>query len=180
MKPVLKAAFVVVAIALLYPVPRLLGQEPTEYEVKAAFLYNFAKFVEWQPNAFNGHPQTIVIGVLGKDPFGEILERTINNKSVNERKLAIRRFRSNENPSDCQILFISSSEKNNLPAILKRLEGSNVLTVGDVEKFAESGGIIDLVLVEGKVHFEVNVTAAERAKVKLSSRMLKLAKIIKG
>jgi hypothetical protein len=179
MKNLSKAALLLVVGTLSNAVMKAYCQGPTEYEVKAAFIYNFAKFVEWQPDAFMGHPQTIVIGIIGDDPFGDVLDQTVKDKLVNNKKLEIHRFKSNEPPVGCQILFICPSEKQNLSAILKKVQGQNVLLVGDMEGFARSGGIINLVMTDGKVHFEINMSAAERSGLKISSRMLKLAQIIK-
>ena len=152
------------------------AQGPLEYEVKAAFLYNFAKFTEWPMEQDPGTP--IVIGVLGEDPFGEVLEHTIRGKQVRGRALTIKRFRKVEDPlKSCHILFISS-ESATASRALKFLQGARVLTVGESRAFCSLGGTINFVLDHRRVRFEINVAAAERAGLKLSSKLLKLAKIV--
>jgi hypothetical protein len=152
---------------------------PGEYEVKAAFLYNFAKFVEWPAEAFDDADAPLTIGVLGEDPFGDTLEQTVKGKTANGRKLAIRRFHKVRDLQPCHILFISSSEKRHLSEILDRLKGSSVLTVGEVEGFAKRGGVINFFVEDNRIRFEVNVDAAKRAKLKMSSKLLRLARIVR-
>jgi uncharacterized protein DUF4154 len=154
------------------------AQSAGEYELKAVFLYNFAKFVEWPTSASAG-THDIVLGIIGTDPFGEILDQTISGKTVNGRWLVIRRFRRAEDAKDCQIVFISSSEKKRLDSILESLQGAHVLTVGETPGFAQQGGIINFVLEDNRIHFEINVEAADRANLKISSKLLSLAKIVK-
>ncbi len=160
--------------------PFSLAQEekPTEYQVKAAFLYNFAKFVEWPSDAFADPRSPIVLGILGEDPFGALLSEMVAGKTVNGRRLEVRHFRRGENFRDCHILFISSSEKRSVPLILGSLGGMSVLTVGETEGFAASGGTINLFLEQNKVRFEVNVEAATRSRLKISSKLLALARIV--
>jgi len=150
--------------------------ESTEYDLKAAFLYNFTKFIQWPPKALPDTTRSIVIGILGDDPIGSALERTVLGKTVEGRGLTVRRFSSGEKPEHCHILFISASEKNRLSRILNGLADAGVLTVGDTERFAVSGGMINLVVVENRIQLEINTEAAERAGLRLSSRLLKLAK----
>src|SRR5439155_3469348 len=118
---------------------------PSEYQVKAAFLFHFAKFVEWPPTAFAEPGSPLVIGVLGENPFGEVLQATVRGKSLNNRPLAVREVRTTSECTNCHILFISSSEKKRLPEILKGLQGSAVLTVSEIDRFTESGGIINFI-----------------------------------
>jgi hypothetical protein len=114
-----------------------LGQEagPTEYQVKAAFLFNFAKFVDWPEAALPKPNSPLLIGVLGENPFQDQLEKTIGNKKVDEHPLVARQYRSMAEATNCHILFISSSEKARLPQIMKSLEGTSVLTVGEMDRF---------------------------------------------
>ncbi len=156
----------------------LQGQTANEYQVKAAFLYNFAKFVEWPPEATRDMDDQMTICIIGEDPFGSILDESIKGKTIGTHKMVIRRLKSGRDIKGCQIAFISSSEKNHLRPILKSLNGAAVLTVGDTEDFAQVGGVINLTLEETTIHFEVNLDAAERAGLKISSKLLSLAKII--
>jgi hypothetical protein len=145
-----------------------------EYEVKAAFIYNFANFVEWPRDTFQGESSSLVIYVLGKDPFGNILN-SINGKTVQGKKVVIRQAMQIEEVKECHILFVSASEKRNLAYVLKSLKARHVLTIGDQDRFCQAGGMINLVILNKRVGFEINVSAAKRAGIKISSSLLKLA-----
>ena len=147
-----------------------------EYQVKAAFVYNFAKFVEWPSRSFPDASAPLRICVFGLDPFGDELRGVANDKVVNGRRLQVSHAADLQAARTCHILFISSSEKGQLKSILQSLRGSDALTVGDTEGFTEQGGMINLVLEKNRVQFEVNRKAAEEAGLKLSSRLLSLAK----
>jgi len=160
------------------PAPNAHATRPSEYQVKAAFLYNFAKFVEWPAEAFADTSAPIILGVLGQDPFGVVLEQTIQGKTVRGRTLVIRRFERIQDVEVCHVLFVSSSEEKHLARILEGLKGSGVLTVSEMEQFARNGGIIQFIMQENKVRFEINVDAAERAGLKISSKLLKLSRVV--
>ena len=145
----------------------------SEYRVKAAFLYNFMKFVEW-PSDGGGLPATICLGVLGRDPFDDALE-AVRGKSAKGRKVVVLHFRSIEEVKGCDLLFVSASEKGHLSQILKLAHNSHMLTVADQDGFCEAGGMINLVFLKNRVGFEVNVGAVSRAKLRISSQLLKLA-----
>ena len=149
-----------------------------EYQIKAAFLYNFAKFVEWPAAAFKDAQSTVTLCILGNDPFGDALD-SLREKTIEGRRLVIRRVSKIEEADRCHILFVSASEKESLSHILKVIRSWNVLTVGDTKGFAESGVMINLISIENKVGFEINLAAAEHASLKISSKLLKLGKIIK-
>lgn len=170
----------VAAGALIGSVPHAGAQSepPTEYQIKAAFLYNFAKFVEWPAEAFPDTRAAIHLCVVGEDPFGDVLEQTVSGKAIHGRPLAIKRLKSDQDLKVCQILFISSSEKWRLVPILGSLRGSSVLTVGETQRFAQLGGMINFILEESKVRFEINVEAAERVRLKMSAKLLSLARIV--
>jgi hypothetical protein len=149
--------------------------QPTEYQIKAAFLFNFAKFVEWPPAAFAEATSPMVIGILGENPFRDDLERTIRGKTINNRPLVIKEFRSPAEATNCHVLFISTSEKQRLPEILKSLHGTSVLTVGETDRFTETGGMINFVAEGNKIRFQINEVAARNAGLKISSKLLNLA-----
>ncbi len=153
--------------------------ESREYAVKTAFLYHFAKFVEWPPESFKNEAAPFVLGIIGADPFGPALE-TLKDKTVKGRKLVIRKLSRLENLEDCHILFISGSEKGNLRAILGAAKNHNTLTVSDIDRFAHQGGMIGLVAVGNNVNFDINLDTVQQSKLKFSSQLLKLAKIIQG
>jgi hypothetical protein len=149
-----------------------------EYLVKAAFLYNFAKFVEWPDKAFMDDQTPIILYILGKDPFGNALD-SLQNKTVKGRNLMITRLKDIHDSQQCHILFISQSEKKNLARIFEKIKKWNVLTVSDIENFAQEGGIINFITKENKIRFAINVDAAQRSDLTVSSKLLKLAIIVK-
>lgn len=152
------------------------AQTSNEYQVKAAFLYNFAKFVDWPGNAFANNNAPLVIGVIGDDPFGAALDQAINGKRINGRALGVSRLKWGQDLRSCHILFISSSERKRLPQIIQSLKGSSVLTVGDMDQFYQQGGIINFLLEANKVKFEINSWGADQARLRISSKLLALAK----
>jgi hypothetical protein len=151
---------------------------PTEYEVKAAYLCNFAEFVEWPGS--DGKESAVTIGILGDDPFGTALEEIAKNRAVQTKTLAVKRLSRIDDALSCQIVYVSTSEGRNLAQILRSLATASVLTVSDIERFAEHGGIIGFTIEERRVRFEINLQAAERAGLRISSRLLKLARIARA
>jgi len=152
----------------------------TEYEVKAAFLYKFTKFVEWPEEAFSGPDAPLTIGVLGEDPFGYALEEAVRGKTVSNRRIEVQRTRSATESQRCQMVFISASEEPKLGATLGALKGSSILTIGDVGRFAERGGMIGLLKDGNKIRFQINIDAAEDAGLKISSQLLNLAEVVRN
>jgi hypothetical protein len=169
-----------IALAMMFALQnQAAAQEAGEYEVKAAFIYNFAKFIEWPSNASPSPSEPMVIGILGRDPFGGEIDRAVAGKTVNGRRLVIKRFPALESYEYCHILFVSSSERNNLSRILATVANSGVLTVSETERFAQIGGIINFTTVENRIRFEINQAAAERAGLKISSKLLSLGRAIR-
>ncbi|MGD1073096.1 MAG: YfiR family protein [Bryobacteraceae bacterium] len=148
---------------------------PDEYRVKAAFLFNFAKFVEWPPEAFADPNEALVVCVLGEDPFGHALDELAMGKRIEGRVLAIRRISDAHLAKGCRMLFVSSSEHKRVLSVLDSLGEPGVLTVGESDSATSEGMIISFTLENGKVRFAINVAAAEREKLRLSSRLLSLA-----
>jgi hypothetical protein len=156
------------------------GTRASEYQVKAAFIYNFAKFIEWPPDAVRGEEGAFVITILGADPFGAILDDTLRGRTINTQRIVLRRAARPEELGDSRIVFISDSERDKLPRILKRLEGASILTVGDMDHFAERGGIVCFKTDErDRIRLEINEAMAEQARLRISSELLKLARIVK-
>ena len=149
-----------------------------EYEVKAAFLLNFVQYVDWPSQVFASPTSPVVIGILGEDPFGEILNRTIRGERVKERPVVVKRSRQVEDLKDCHLLFISRSEKGRLTRIFSKLAGTNILTVGEIDQFAQSGGIINFRVQGDRVRFEINTDVAEHNGLKISSKLLRLATVV--
>jgi hypothetical protein len=150
-----------------------------EYQMKAAFVYNFAKFVEWPADAFNGAGAPLSICILGRNPFGRSLVDTIEGQAVNGRKLVVVEISDAKQASRCQVVFVSASEQKRLRATLADLSVASTLTIGDVEGFGEAGGIIHLVLEDGRVRFRINEKVAERQRLRISSKLLSLAAEVK-
>lgn len=146
-----------------------------EYQVKAAFLCNFIKFIDWPGGS--GAAAPFCIGILGNDPFGPTLE-ALQCKGPKGRSVVIRRCRRIEEVKECDLLFIAGSERGRLGQILKQLHRSNVLTVADQEGFCEAGGMINLVAAQNRVSFEINNQAARSAGLRISSQVLKLARSV--
>lgn len=154
------------------------AQSATEYQVKAAYLFNFLKFVEW-PEAAPGETQSKwVIGIVGSSPIGEELTKLVESKSVLGRELQVKTFQSTESLRGCNILFISDSEKKRLPAILASLRGSSVMTVADMDHFIDAGGMVQFVVEDARVRISIDVGAAGRARLKISSKLLALARTV--
>lgn len=145
-----------------------------EYEVKAAFLYNFTKFVEWPPEAFPNDRSPIVLCVVGDDPFGRSLEALVRGETVGGRSLAIDR-RAAGDLRPCHLMFVGESERGRYSQVLAGSEDRDVLTVGDAPGFLEAGGLINFTVEGGKVRFAINQAAAERSRLKISSKLMRLA-----
>lgn len=153
------------------------AQDPalSEYRLKAAFIYNFAKFVEWPPESFADTNSPVVIGIVGGNKFGNELEQTVQNKTINGRPLVIKAVNSPAEATNCHILFISDSGKKQFPEIVANLHNTPVLTIGEADWFIDSGGIINFVREANKIRFQINDRAAKAVGLKISSKLLSLA-----
>ena len=149
-----------------------------EYEVKAAFIYNFIKFVDWPPESFSGPNTAISVCVLGTDPFGSVLERTFSGRTIGGKELAIERLKAGEDATACHVLFISRSEEDNLDQILRGIQELSILTVGEMAGFASRGGVINFVKKEGRIRFEISMDAQRRGGLTISSKLLNLAILV--
>ncbi len=153
--------------------------EVGEYELKAAILYNLSRFVEWPTSAYADSQAPTVLCVLGQDPFGDSLKAPGQKHDASGRTVSIRRLKNEDGIRECHLLYISTSQRKALTQILSRLKGSSVLTVGEMSHFAAQGGIIQFTLEDKQVRFEINLDAASRTALKISSRLLMLARIVK-
>ncbi len=152
----------------------------SEYQVKAAYVFNFLKFVEYPEDTFADPIAPIVIGVVGDYRFGNALAQVVIGKTVQGRDLVTRNYRDTENMRGAQILFISDSERKKLPQILAGLRGASVLTVADMDGFLEAGGMVQFFFEYDRVRFAINLDNAAQAKLKMSSKLLSLAKVVGG
>ena len=157
------------------------SSDSSEYLIKAGFIFNFAKFVEWPSAAFAQPDSPIVIGILGTDPFGTIIDQIVQDKKIGARGFVVKRLKWGADPKDlkeCKILFVGSSERAHIDDLVQIVRGLPILTVGEAPGFAEHGGVIRFVLEDNRVRFEVNVAAAQQADLTISSRLLTLARIV--
>jgi hypothetical protein len=169
---------ILLLLASMLPADGALASVPSrEYQIKAAFLYNFAKFVDWPPEAFRDENAPFVIGILGVDPFGEAFD-SLKEKPVRSRRLAIQRFTRVEEIEGCHMLYVSPSARQALRSVLDALRNSPTLTVSELDGFAQQGGMIGFVTVDNKIHFDINQSVAGRHRLKISSQLLKLARTV--
>ena len=152
--------------------------QPSEYEVKGAFLFNFTKFVEWPESSFRDAQAPIVIGIIGDDPFGDSLLRIVGGQKAQGRAIVIIKYRRGDDLRRSQILFVSASERQHSAEILASLQDASVLTVSDIDGFAEAGGMMQFIVQENRVHFIVNLDAATQSKLRVSAKLLALARVI--
>jgi hypothetical protein len=155
------------------------GPVADEYPVKAAFLFNFAKFVEWPTDAFKGPDDPIVVCVLGQNPFGSALEDVVQGKTVANRPFVVRAVSNSQQAGKCHIVFVTNSERKRFHPILEELKARSILTVGETDDFIASGGIINFKLKDARVRIEIDARAADRAGLRISSKLLSLAEIVR-
>ena len=153
---------------------------PSEYQVKAAFLINFPKYVDWPAEAFAETNSPVILAVPGDTKVAGEIQKVIAGRTVNGRKIVLKRLASGEESGVCQILFISAAEQLHSPKLLAKLNAGGVLTVGESDEFLELGGIINLARRDQKIALEVNLAAADKARIKISSKLLAVATVLKG
>jgi len=151
------------------------GTPIDEYQLKAVFLFNFAKFVEWPPQTFGDARDPFTICVAGDNSFGSSLDDEVRGKTVANRPILVRLVSSPVQARKCQILFVSFSERKRERGLLEALKGTSVLTVGDTDDFTADGGIVQFKMKGARIRIEIDTGAAERANLRISSRLLSLA-----
>jgi len=154
------------------------AQSFKEYDLKAAYLYNFTQFVDWPAEAFAAPDSPLVIGVLGDDPFGKTLDAMVTNEVVKNRKLMIQRYRRIEETAACHILFVSQSEQGRMGEILPTLQGRSILTVGETNLFVRQGGIVAMRIAGNRIRLTINVEAAKAGRLTISSKVLRTAELV--
>jgi len=150
-----------------------------EYQVKAAFLYNFAKFVEWPAGTFASPSDPIGICIAGVNPFGSTLDSMVEGKKIGDRVFVVRRIPDTQQAKGCQILFIGSTEWKRVRPLLEALKGAAILTVGETDDFTAAGGMIAFQIAGPRVRLQIDIETAERSRLKISSKLLSLAQIVK-
>ena len=168
-----------ILLLLLAAALQLSAQAPAfdEYQVKAAFLYNFAKFVEWPPGTVTKSNDAIAICIIGQNPFGSTLEDMVQGKRIGDRSFVVRRLPDTLQAKGCEILFIGAGEWKRARALLDVLRGAPILTVGETDDFTSFGGVIAFQLEGPRVRIQIDLEAADRAKLRISSKLLNLAAI---
>jgi hypothetical protein len=165
-----------VALALAFAMPAAPAQAVNEYEVKAAFLFNFTRFVDWPPSSGSGR---FCIGVAGAEPFGGALEEAVKGRFAGGHAITVKHFKPGEESTVCEIVFISGMDARKMHAVLGRLQHGAVLTVGEGAAFCRRGGVIAFEVEDRKVKLEINPDAAQRAHLQISSKLLSLATLVR-
>ncbi len=166
-------------VLLLAIAPQLRAQsvQPTEYDIKAAFLFIFAKFINWPQNNQNDTDSLFNICILGENPFKELLKQAAETNKIKGRVVKVREIRTLDSLDTCHILFVALSETNYYKAIIESLGNNSILTIGESREFTDNGGIINFFVKDNKVRFRINVNAAAKAGLDISSKLLKLAEL---
>ena len=183
-RPVLSLRPLLIAVAaacafLAIPVLHAQNPRPTDYQVKATYLYNFGRFIEWPGKVAAAQGGSFTVCVLGQDPFGPSLDATLAGETIGGKTVVAKRISSAEESGNCQILFLSLTDDSRLNKVIADLDKKAVLTVSDMSQFVKRGGMIQFVLEGKKVRFEVNLTATQHAGLTLSSELLKVATAVK-
>ncbi len=156
------------------------SQRYTEYEVKAAYIYNFAKFIEWPDSVFEQKDSPLILGIYNGDPFGDIIEKTFTNNTIKDRKWSVKYYKDINEISYCHILFVPKIDKAELLKVLNIVKNKAILSVGDnVDNFCQMGGIINFTAQSSKYRFEINNFEAKKSKLEISSKLLILSKIVR-
>lgn len=161
---------------ILSSTPLCEAKGPSEYQVKAAFVYNFARFIDWPPQSFADDGSPFVLGVIGDSEIASAVEQIVKGKTVSGRRMVYKRLSADAALDGCNLLLIGATEKRNVGRILDRLKDNNIVTVGETEGFVRYGGVIGFVVQSSKVGFDINVAAAGKKHLKVSSQLLKLAR----
>lgn len=175
-----RACSLILALLLVFPGRLPASSTAEEYSIKAAFLFHFAQFVEWPEASFKDANSPLTYCTIGDDPFHGSLDAALSGKSLETRAFRVLHFKQPQEIKGCQVLFLGTDQKKMNAAVLTSLQRSAVLTVGETEHFVQEGGMIGFVMEENKIRFEINLEAAQKANLKISSRLLALAKSVLG
>ncbi len=165
-------------ILMLVTSVSLNAQTPSASQIKAVFLFNFTQFVEWPPNSFPEAQSSLVIGILGEDPFGSYLDEIVHDEKSNGYSLVVQRYQTIKDVKPCHILFINFSKKDQVAQVLENLRGQSILLVSDAQGFAEQGGMVQFITENNKIRFQINLEAVKAVNLSISSKLLRLAKIV--
>jgi hypothetical protein len=174
------AGLLVCGTLLFRPVPASAqSEDDAEYRLKMAFLYNFAQFVNWPAEAFRGPSAPLTMCVAGRDPFQGEIEKSLHGRTAGVHPIELRKLKPNDDPRSCHLIFVPAGDRKLSERILAAVKGSSTLTVGESKGFADIGGVINLTAEQNKLRFEINLDAAQRTQLKISSKLLALAKIVR-
>jgi hypothetical protein len=161
------------------PLVRAQSEENAQYRIKLAFLYQFTQFVQWPSDAFPQANTPFVVCIVGEDPFDPDQEQDLRSRSIDKHPMVIKGVKQGANLRACHMVFATAPESRQVASIVDSLKGSSVLTIGETKGFAERGGIINFTIEENKLHFEINLDAAKRTPLRISSKVLALARIVR-
>ena len=174
------ACSLILTLLLVFPDKLPANSSAEEYSLKAAFLFHFAQFVEWPEASFNDAASPLIYCTIGEDPFHGSLDAALSGKAIGARSFRVLHLRQSQDIQGCHVLFLAAVQKKMNAATVASVQQSSVLTVGESERFAQEGGMIGFVLEDNKIRFEINLEAAQKANLKISSRLLALAKSVIG
>ena len=178
-RPRRRRAFVLALLSPLFLlVPRAEAVPEKEYQVKAAYLFNFAQFVKWPDSLFPDKDSPLVLGILGEDPFDSYLDEVVRGEKVDGHPIKVVRYRSIEQVKHCHILYIGASEERRTAELLKALGRKQVLTVGESDLFPRRGGMVSMVNRDGRIRLSVNLQAIQASELGVSSKLLQVAEIV--
>jgi hypothetical protein len=172
------AILVLVCLGILSASVSFARSTPPEYLIKAAYLYHFAMFVDWPADAFSSRNSPIVIGIVGTDPFGPAIDDTVRDKRIDGRPLVVKRLDWTQDLRQCHILFVADGGK--IGDVVRRVGDLSVLTVGETQDLAKHGAVITFRIEDNRVRFDINVDAAKRSRLTISSKLLSLARIVRN
>jgi hypothetical protein len=152
---------------------------PKEYQVKAAFIYNFVQFTQWPDKAFSSSDSPLVVAVFGSNPFGDSLQKAMEGKKLGNHPIVVKQLDSMDQIPSCQVLFVAASEEGHLDDVFRSAADHPILTIGEATTFCDKGGAMRFLIEGGKIRFEVNLDAVQKAGLHISSKLLNLAKIYK-
>ncbi len=156
----------------------VIAQTPhSEYKIKAVFLYNFTRFIDWPNSAFTSREEPFKIGIVGTDPFGEYLEEAVRNEKVGGRPIVIERYKNVKEIKDCQLLYIHSKDQREIKNIINFVQSKNILTVCDNPEFMKWGGMIRIYSDDNKIRMQINDSAARSVNIKVSAKLLNVAEV---
>jgi YfiR/HmsC-like len=174
------ACSLILTLLLVFPGKLPANSTAEEYSLKAAFLFHFAQFVEWPEASFKDATSPLIYCTIGEDPFHGSLDAALSGKAIGARSFRVLHFKQPQDIQGCHVLFLAAVQKKMNAAIVASVQQSPVLTVGESEHFAQENGVIGFVLEDNKIRFEINLETAQKANLKISSRLLALAKSVIG